>query len=158
MSGHHPWTAVRDDLRARANRDPRVAVVARAFLAQRLGLVGDDLELLADATVRDLLALPAGVLLDLAAARLLERLDAQLARAHPVDLDHVEPVHDVPHAAATIARVPLDDDVSFDLTLRRDGMIDLDRDLDPLLTPDDAEALAYALLRLVALAREEETP
>lgn len=57
-----------------------------------------------------------------------------------------------------VARVPLEDDdvaqdVTFDVTLRPDGTIDLDRDLDPLLTPDDAEALGYALIQLARFGR-----
>lgn len=134
--------AVRERLRA----DPRVPLVERAFLAQRVGLVGGDVELLRDATVRDLLALPSSVVMTIGAARLLERLDAQLAREHPVDVDHPTP-------NVAVAHVPFDDDVVFDVVMRDDGRIDLDRDLDPLLSLDEAESLAYALLRLVELAR-----
>lgn len=133
------------DLRDRLRADPRVDVVARSFVAQRLGLVGDDLELLEDATVADLLALPSSVVTFIGAARLLERLDAWLAREHPVDLEYRDDV--------VVARAPLEDDVTFDVRLRADGLIDLDRDLDPLLDPDEAEAIAYALLRLTEVAR-----
>jgi hypothetical protein len=145
---------VRRDLAADLRRDPRVPVVERAFLDQRLGLHGD-LELLDDAVVAGLLALPVAVTYAVGAVRLLARLDALHARAHPVSLEREDD--------RTVARVPLDaedldadddpGDVTFDLTLR-DGRVDLDRDLDPLLTPADAERLGHALLALARLARE----
>lgn len=139
------------DVRARLRAaDDRVPTVERALLAARLSLVGDDLELLLNTTVTDLLELPASVTLTIQAARLLERLDAHEARAHPVDLER--------DGDRVVARVPLEDDdvaqdVTFDVTLRPDGTIDLDRDLDPLLTPDDAEALGYALIQLARFGR-----
>lgn len=136
--------------------DSRVAVVERGLLAAQLGTTVQDLDLLGDDVVRSLLDRPSGVLQTIGAARLLEKLDAHAAREHPVDVDYLEVVHPIDHAAVAIARVPLEDDVTFDVTLRRDGTIDLDRDLDPLLSSDEAEHLAYALLRLVQVHRSDQ--
>lgn len=144
--------------------DDRVSYVERAFLAQRLGLAGDDLELLVDGTVADLLALPSSVVLPLAARRLLDQLDAHRARAHPVDLDYLP-------RGVTVARVLTDEEETLTVALDHDyhpgapgdgpappvATLELERDDEHVatLTVDDAEALAYALLRLVQLARSE---
>lgn len=147
----------RDDaprLRDRLRADPRVPVVTRAFLGQRLGLVGDDLELLDDDVVVRFLALPGSVTLGLGAVRLLERLDALVARAHPVDLSYRS-------TDVTVARVAVDDgDVEVTAALQLDGVepwVTLEVDDREVVTLDvgDTEALAYALLRLVRLARGE---
>lgn len=159
MSGHRPWADVRADARHHrgelADRlraaDDRVPVVERAFLAQRLGLVGDDLELLDDDVVTRFLALPASVTLPIAATRLLERLDAVVARAHPVLLDWPGDGD----GFTAVATVPFGDDDRLRVVLD-DGVVAVRREVSPVLAPlslDDAEALAYALLRLVAHGR-----
>lgn len=146
----------RDDVLARLRRDPRVDVVARRLLAVRLGVPVDDLDLLPDATVTHLLTLPSlDVALVLGAHRLLEHLDAQVARAHPVDLDRPVP-------GVTVATVLTADDdrvtVAYDHDVGAHRPVALEVDDRPLLdlTRDDAEALAHALLRLVAVAHEED--
>lgn len=141
------------DVRARLrDGDDRVPLVERALLAARLGLTGDDLGLLADATVADLLALPTGVTLTIGAARLLERLDAHVARAHTVDLDHRDD--------ATVARVALGADGEHGVVTAAlgDGAPDRlvvlavdDREV-ASLDVGETEALGRALLRLAALA------
>lgn len=146
----------RDDVLARLRRDPRVDLVARGLLAAQLGLTVDDLPLLRDATVAELLRLPSAVSLVVGAHRLLGELDAQLARAHPVDLDY-------PTAGVTVATVLTDDDDRVTVALNHDvgarWPVALEVDDRPLLdlTRDDAESVAYALLRLVALADETST-
>ena len=148
MTGPPPSVArnVADQLRA---ADDRVPVVERAFLAQRLGLAGDDLELLDESTVTDLLALPSSVVLPIAASRLLARLDAVVARAHPVDLES--------YHALTVAVVSTGDGayraVLEDGRVYLPDGVPIGQTTDDGLTLDDAEALAYALLRLVELGR-----
>jgi hypothetical protein len=134
--------------------DPRVDVVVRAFLLQRLGLSDDDLAREAvEEVYREVLRTFVAGHYVVGAVRLLERLDAQADRAHPVDLEF--------HGPLTTATVPLGDgdgDDALRLVLE-DDRVYLPPDLDPAgrhaLTADDAEALAYALLRLVTLARTE---
>lgn len=150
----------RDGVRARLRAaDDRVPTVERALLAARLGLAGDDLELLLDATVTDLLELPGSVTLTIAAARLLGRLDAHVARRYPVDLERGDGV--------TVARVPLGDDgergtVTAALQhepsnhARWSVVLEVDDAEAASLDLDEADHLAYALLRLVAHAEEEE--
>lgn len=149
-----------DDLRARLRRDDRVAVVERALLASRLGLGSDD-DLLDDRVVDALLALPTAVILTIEAARLLERLDVIVARAHPVDLTYHDRTAD--RYAATVARVPLGADGLHGVVTA--ALVETDPDLLLVLAVDDreaasldvaeTEALAYALLRLVAHAEED---
>lgn len=147
---------VRTRLRA---ADDRVPTVERALLAARLGLVGDDLDLLLSTTVTDLLELPSSVTLTIAAARLLEHLDAHVARRHPVDLEYGDDV--------TVVRVPLgDDDERGTVTaaLQHEPsnharwlvVLEVDDAEAASLDLDEANHLAYALLRLVAHAEEEE--
>lgn len=150
--GGHAWGLV-DRLRA---ADPRVPVVERGLLAARLGATVQDLDLLDAGTVADLLAQPAAVLHAFGAARLLEHLDAVVARAHPVALDR--PTTDV-----VVATVLVDDG---DVTLTAALQLDL---VDPLVVLevddreavqvdlDETEALAYALLRLIDVARARPT-
>jgi hypothetical protein len=96
--------------------------------------------------VRELLTLPTVVTATVAASRLLERLDARLAREHPVDLEF--------HGPVAVATVPLGDDDAGRVVLER-GVVTITDDVDHrALSVDDAEALAYALLRLVAVARD----
>lgn len=160
MSGHRPWADVRADARHHRGElaerlraaDDRVPVVERAFLAQRLGLVGDDLELLDDDVVTRFLALPASVTLPIAATRLLEHLDAVVARAHPVLLDWPGDGD----GFTAVATVPFGDDDDRLRVVLDDGVVAVRREVSPVLAPlslDDAEALAYALLRLVGLGR-----
>lgn len=142
------------DVRARLRAaDDRVPTVERALLAARLGLVGDDLDLLLNTTVTDLLELPSSVTLTIAAARLLEHLDAHVARRHPVDLEYGDDV--------TTARVPLGDDTMVTAALQHDlpawlVVLEVDDREAATLDVDEADHLAYALLRLVAHAEEEE--
>lgn len=147
-----------EDVRTRLRRDDRVPPVERALLASRLGLAGDDLELLLDTTVTDLLALPSSVVLTIGAARLLGHLDAHVARAHPVDLAYGDGV--------TTARVALGEDGDEGIVtaaLQHDlpeWLVLLERDDREVAQLDlaEAEALAYALLRLVELGRGGELP
>jgi hypothetical protein len=138
---------VRTRLRA---TDDRVPLVERRLLGARLGLTGDDLDLLLNTTVTDLLELPASVTLTIGASRLLAELDAHVARAHPVDLSS--------HGPLTTAEVPLGEDDALQLVLE-DGLIylppALDREGQHALDPDDAEALAYALIRLAGVSRAD---
>lgn len=127
------------------SRDARIPYVERAFLARQLGLGRDDLELLPDAVVETLLSIPTSVSNVIGAQRLLEHLDAHVAREHPVNVDH-EP-------SRTVARVWLPGDE--ELTVALDGGFVTLPDGRQVL-PDDAEHLAYALLRLVEYAREKE--
>lgn len=145
------------DLIARLRADPRVPLVERGLLAARLGETLHDLESLGDAVVSELLAQPSARLHTVGAHRLLERLDAQVARAHPVDLERRDGV--------VAAIVHLDGDDGDDATVVT-GTLRVDRD-DPevvvevddveavALTLAAAEALAHALLRLVELGRTE---
>jgi hypothetical protein len=148
---------VRTRLRA---ADDRVPLVERRLLAARLGLAGDDLDLLLNATVTDLLELPASVTITIGASRLLAELDAHVARAHPVDLSYPhDPEGEDAPSGVVVATVPVGDDDVRRLVLE-DDVIHVPHDVDPCseeLTPDDAEALAYALLRLVSLARDRAT-
>lgn len=138
-----------DDLRA---ADDRVPVVERALLAARLGLAVDDLDLLLNVTVTDLLELPGAVVHTVAAARLLDRLDARVARRHPVDLEH--------RPGVTVARVPLGDDDVLEVTLE-DGAVHVPHGTSPSdrrplaerFELDDAAALARAVLWLVRFGR-----
>jgi len=135
--------------------DDRVAVVERRLLAARLGLAGDDLELLLNATVTDLLELPASVTLTLGAARLLAELDARDARAHPVDLEHLDDVlvatvltGDERRVTAALQPALACDPLTATVLLEVD-----DREV-LALDADDAEDVAYALLRLAREARD----
>lgn len=153
-----------DDVRTRLRADDdRVPLVERRLLGARLGLTGDDLDLLLNTTVTDLLELPASVTLTSGASRLLAELDAHVARAHPVDLSypHDREGEDAP-PGVVVATVPVgDDDDVLRLTLE-DGAVYVpygvtggDRPLADRYDADDAEALAYALLRLVNLGRAQ---
>jgi len=162
------------DVLDRLRRDPRVDVVVRAFVAQRLGLLGDDAELLGpvfDRLVYELVhRLGPGAALVIQANRLLEHLDAVVARAHPVDLSypHDPEGNDAP-PGAVVATVLTDDEAivtaalqprhTFDPLLAT-VLLEVDDREVLALTADDAEALAYALLRLVEVARDrdEEDP
>lgn len=158
-----PWG--RDAPSSLANRvrarDVRVPYVERAFLARQLGLGRDDLDLLPDAAVEALLNTPTSVMNVIGAERLLEHLDAAVAREHPVDLDYL--------ASGNVrANVPQEFDATIELELVGGARIHLDQtvltpddtehDNHLDLTPDDAEALAYALLRLVEHQRAAEPP
>lgn len=135
-------------------RDVRIPYVERAFLARQLGLGRDDLELLPDAAVEALLNTPTSVMNVIGAERLLEQLDAAVAREHPVDLDF-------PHDNVTVANVPMGDDEVLRVTsviVPDAHRIVLDCEATPAFSPDDAEALAYALLRLVEHQRATEPP
>lgn len=123
--------------------DARVPYVERALLAAQLGTTLDDLLLLGDDVVTSLLDRPSAVVQTIGASRLLERIDAHVAREHPVDLER--------HGPITTASVPVGDDDATRVVLERGTVF-----IDSLeLSADDAEALAHALLRLVALARAE---
>ena len=135
-------------------RDVRIPYVERAFLARQLGLGRDDLLSLDDHVIGALTNIPTSVMNVIGAERLLEAIDAAVAREHPVDMEY--------HGPVTTATVPIGDDDSARLVLE-DGAIYVPRVTDdvteafPLeLSPDDAEAVAYALLRLVEYARGEE--
>lgn len=144
-------------------RDARIPYVERAFLARQLGLGRDDLELLPDDVVTTLLDIPPSVSNVVGAERLLEQLDAHVAREHPVTLEW----H---HDNLVVAEVPInggDDELDALRLVLGDGKIELPTydlreatDTGPnsevKLDPDDAENLAYALLRLVEVARTEE--
>jgi hypothetical protein len=146
----------------RLRADGRVPYVERGLLDRELGLFGD-LQLLDDALVTTLLNTPSAVSRTIAASRLLEHVDAHVAREHPVSLEW----H---HDNLVVAEVPLGDgerDVGALRLVFGDGKIELPTydlreatDTGPnsevKLDPSDAESLAYALLRLVEIARTEE--
>jgi hypothetical protein len=149
---------ITDELRA---ADPRVDDVVRAFVLQRLSLSDDDLaDDVVEAVLRHVLRSFIGGHYVVGAVRLLARLDAVVARAHPVDLTYHERTAD--RYAATVTRVPLGDDGLHGVVTA--ALVDADPDRLVVLAVDDreaasldvveAEALAYALLRLVALARD----
>lgn len=143
--------ARRESVQDRIRReDDRVPYVERALLAAQLGTTYDDLELLPEVeVVQALLNRPSAVVQTIGASRLLEKIDAHVARERPVNLEY--------HGPITTATVPIGDDESLRLVLE-DGTIHLPSDVDPgslWFTTDDAEALAHALLRLVTLARAE---
>jgi hypothetical protein len=144
----------RDDLLTRLRADPRVDVVVRAFVAQRLGLLGDDADLLGDRfddLVTELHRIGTAASLVVGATRLLDHLDAQLARAHPVDLEWTDD-----GAAEATVLTDADDRVTATLVPADPNhgvptRVVVGVDDHPLLVlgVDDAEVLAYALLRLV---------
>lgn len=158
---------VRTCLRA---ADDRVPVVERRLLAARLGLPGDDLDLLPDATVTDLLELPSSVVLTIGASRLLAELDARVARAHPVDLSypHDPEGEDAPPGVVVATVLTAADDV-VTAALDTTSYLDPPRASPPVVRVEAAdevvlevdveaaEALAYALLRLAALAHDRAT-
>lgn len=135
-----------DATRIRLRMDSRVNIIERALIAYRLG--ESSTALLDEHVIRELMDMPSGIVGTITASKLLEQLDAHEARKHPVDIDRDGDV--------MIAHVPLDDDDTFDLILRDDNRIALDRDMDPFLNADEAEHMAYALLRLASIAREHE--
>lgn len=140
--------------------DSRVAVIERGLLAAQLGTTIHDLDLLDDAVVNALLNRSNSPTTVIGALRLLELLDAHVARAHPVDVEHGQ---------VTTATVPIGEDDAVRLALEN-GVIHLPhRDLIDItlgidtepgpqvrLSPTDAEFLAYALLRLVQIHRSTE--
>lgn len=137
--------------------DPRVSVIERGLLAAQLGTTVDDLDLLDDAVVTALLNRVNAATTVIGASRLLEKLDAHVARQHPVDLEW--------HGPITTATVPYGEDDVLRVVLEH-GKIYLPfaAEVDsaspnptaPTLTPDDAEDLAHALLRLVQIHRSTE--
>lgn len=150
--------AARESAQDRVRReDGRVPYVEQALLAAQLGTTIDDLLLLGDDVVTTLVNRSSAVTQTIGASRLLERIDAHVAREHPVDLEY--------HGPITTATVPIRDDDSVRLALESSVIYLPHHELAELtddgygaqvrLSPDDAEALAHALLRLVTLARAE---
>jgi hypothetical protein len=134
-----------DELR---DRDDRVPLVEHALLVARLGLASD-VDLPSADVVAALLTLPGAVVHTIGAARLLERLDAHVARRHPVDLEF--------HGGPTVARVPVGDDRACRLVLEDGRVRVVATDLPIALVPADARLLATALHRLADLAEEDRS-